>query len=430
MQGAWINHQVRIGVASLTIYDFATMTKDMTLQPAIKLAAPPWAGYGVLATVMQVLNDQGALPVTLIAGGAVRNAVMNLPINDIDLATQLTPQQVMDRALAAGMKPVPTGIDHGTITVVHDGRGFEVTTLRRDVETDGRHAVVAFTDDWVIDAQRRDFTMNTLLADLSGQVFDPLGTGVRDALSGAVRFVGDPDQRIAEDNLRILRFFRFQAIYGRVPLEPMAIAACKAAASQMRILSRERITHEFLRWLGAKDPSQTIDIAIYNNILQPLFHVKHDLMPLSRLCHLQNKTGMIEILSRLLLVVDGNDFTQSSTILLSTRKNKFLQTLASIKAEDVATDHAARCAVYHYGRDVTVQAVLLQAAYAAENIPAWLPDIVAWPIPAFPLNGDELMKAGIEAGPDLGARLKRAESAWMQSDFTLDKDAIKAIALA
>ena len=219
------------------------------------IPAQPWMISPAARRIMRILNGGAAEPLALFVGGCVRNALAGEAVTDIDIATRLTPPEVMERCAAADIRAIPTGIDHGTVTAVVDGAPFEITTLRRDVETDGRHAVVAFSQDWREDAQRRDFTMNTLLADSGGHVYDPTGQGISDLAAGRVVFVGDPAQRIAEDYLRILRFFRFHARYGKGAPDAAALAACAAAADRIATLSRERISQEFFRILAAENPA-------------------------------------------------------------------------------------------------------------------------------------------------------------------------------
>ncbi|TGN45943.1 CCA tRNA nucleotidyltransferase, partial [Paracoccus liaowanqingii] len=223
----------------------------------------------------QILQDQGLRRVldalqaqgdgAWLVGGVVRNALLGEPLDDIDIATDATPDRVQALASAAGLRAVPTGIDHGTVTLVADGRGFEVTTFRRDVETDGRHATVAFSTDLAEDAARRDFTMNALYADASGQVIDPVG-GLPDLVARHLRFVGDPNARIAEDYLRILRFFRFFARYGR-QADPAAVAACAAHRDGLARIARERIGAETKKLLAAPDPGPAVALMAQTGVL-------------------------------------------------------------------------------------------------------------------------------------------------------------------
>ena len=219
----------------------------MSNAPALRIAPPAFLAEPGLAAVM------AALPEARVVGGAVRDTLAGRTVAEIDLATPRTPDQVTEALQAAGIRAVPTGLDHGTVTAVADGRSFEITTLRRDVETDGRHAVVTFTDDWQADAARRDFTINAMSLTRAGEVFDYFG-GVADLRAGVVRFVGDPATRIAEDYLRILRYFRFFARYGRDVADPRALAAIRAGVPGLPRLSVERVWSELARILSARDP--------------------------------------------------------------------------------------------------------------------------------------------------------------------------------
>ena len=234
----------------------------------LKLDAAKWRKRRGTARVLKALAaDEG---LTRYVGGAVRDDLMELPVSDIDLATRLEPDEVVRRLEKAKIKAVPTGIDHGTITAVSAGHPFEITTLRRDVSTDGRRATVAFTDDWKEDAARRDFTINALSADpRTGEIFDYFG-GLDDLRRRHIRFIGDPLQRIAEDHLRILRFFRFHARFGAGELDAAALEACTARANDLMALSRERIADELLKLLAVADPSPTIGVMLERRILKPV----------------------------------------------------------------------------------------------------------------------------------------------------------------
>ena len=223
-----------------------------------RLDDQPWLTAPATRAVMASLEAAGGPDCARFVGGCVRNALIGAPVADIDIATTLEPEET-DRAIrAAGLKAVPTGIAHGTVTAVSAHQPFEITTLRRDVTTDGRNATVAFTDDWAEDAARRDFRLNALYADGEGRVFDPTGEGVSDAVAGRIVFVGDPETRIREDYLRILRFFRFFAWYGRGEPDAAALAACGALAPGMTRLSAERVSKELMTLLAAPDPREAM----------------------------------------------------------------------------------------------------------------------------------------------------------------------------
>ncbi|HEY0053089.1 MAG TPA: CCA tRNA nucleotidyltransferase, partial [Caulobacteraceae bacterium] len=221
-----------------------------------RLPPQPWMTDPAAVTVFDALEAEGGEGCARYVGGCVRNAVMGLEAHDADVATTLSPERVIAAAQKAGLKAVPTGVDHGTVTLISGRRPFEVTTLRRDVETDGRRAVVAFTDDWAEDAARRDFRLNALYADREGGLYDPTGGGLEDARAGRIAFVGEAQSRIREDYLRILRFFRFLAWYGRGKPDAAGLAACAELVAGLDSLSAERVTGEMLKLLAADDPRQ------------------------------------------------------------------------------------------------------------------------------------------------------------------------------
>ncbi|MDZ4362775.1 CCA tRNA nucleotidyltransferase, partial [Brevundimonas sp.] len=232
-----------------------------------RLERQAWLTDPATRAVMQALTAAGGPDCARFVGGCVRNALIERPVDDIDIATRLLPQDVMAALAEAGLRAVPTGLAHGTVTAVSGGKGFEITTLRRDVSTDGRNATVAFTDDWAEDAARRDFRLNALYADADGTVFDPTGQGVADALAGRIVFVGDPHTRIREDYLRILRFFRFMAWYGRGQPDAAALTACADLASGMGRLSVERVSKELLKLLAAPDPVASVQAMAQAGVL-------------------------------------------------------------------------------------------------------------------------------------------------------------------
>ena len=232
-----------------------------------------WMRSEEARALWRALNDDGERQ-TLFVGGCVRNALLDAPVYDLDLATLHTPDEVISRLEAAGIRAIPTGVDHGTITAVINKHAFEITTLRKDVETDGRHAVIAFSTDWNEDANRRDFTMNTLLCDVEGNVYDPTGQGIDDLNARRLRFVGEASARIAEDYLRILRYFRFHALYAEGAPDAGILAACKQAAPHIEGLSRERITQEVFKILMVDKPADTLRIMRDNNILTALLRMK------------------------------------------------------------------------------------------------------------------------------------------------------------
>jgi len=262
----------------------------------IKTTEPAqWMIADQTQAIMNALNAEAQN--ALFVGGCVRNLLLDEPVDDIDIATKHTPQQVQEILNAKTIKTIPTGIDHGTITAIIDDHKFEITTLRKDVETDGRRAVVAFSKEWSEDAERRDFTINTLLADTNGNIFDPTGQGISDLENRKIIFVGTPDQRIREDYLRILRFFRFHALYGAGEPDTAALKSCKTHADQIKTLSRERVTQEFFKILASKHPDSIFGIMFENNVLKEFSDV--DLELLKHLSTFQDRYGLTALSGRL-----------------------------------------------------------------------------------------------------------------------------------
>jgi len=358
----------------------------------------------------------------LFVGGCVRNAVLGIPVSDMDLATVLPPETVMARLAAAGLRGIPTGIAHGTVTAMSGGRPYEITTLRKDVETDGRHAVVAFTQDWREDALRRDFTINTLLADAAGRVYDPLGTGLEDLAAGRVVFVGDPASRIAEDHLRILRFFRFYASYGQGAPDSSALAACKAAAESLDSISRERITQEFLKILMGPKVTQILDLMFSHDVLK-VFHCQaYDSGLMARLCVAAGASLAARLVTLCGLREEGLAVLESRCILPKALKAQINGIFMVLGLSPFQTEKALKIAMYRQGREVVRQAFLIALAcggVAEEDWKNMSGLIENWEIPVFPVRGEDLLREGYETGPALGERLKALEEAWVDRGFVL-----------
>lgn len=371
-------------------------------------------------------NGNAPEPAALFVGGCVRNALMNRPVDDIDIATIWTPPEVIQKLTAAGIKAVPTGIEHGTITAVTDGKLFEITTLRRDVSTDGRRAVVAFTKNWGEDSRRRDFTFNTLLADGTGNVFDPTGRGLSDLRAGRVVFVGDPAQRIAEDYLRILRFFRFHATYGSGPPDPAGLAACKAAAEKINTLSRERITQEFFKILALDHATETLAIMFENNVLKDMAGDSYDIRVLNLLCSLQKQYNEPSLMARLAVLCG----IQSSHInvldkyfVLSREQLKILKSLLTIIPNMKAVDEQSiKILIYRHRHDVSIQSVLLFYAQRNASPETFFTRVKDWNPPALSITGEDVMKSGVPSGPEVGNILSALEGWWIENNFTSDRD--------
>ena len=342
----------------------------------------------------------------LAVGGCVRNALLQVPVKDVDIATDAIPERVTELVQAAGMKAVPTGFDHGTVTVVSQGASFEVTTFRRDIETDGRHAVVAFSTRVEEDAARRDFTMNALYATADGLVIDPLG-GLPDVLAGRVRFVGTPADRIAEDYLRILRFFRFFALYGTAGLDADGLAACASAAEGINRLSRERIGAEMRKLLSAADPAPALAAMAHAGVLARVLPGA-DPRPLAPLVHLE-RDGAPDWMRRL-AALGGED--PPERLRLSGAEARDLAALRD------AIGNMATPAVlgWRMGLGRGTDAMLLRAAVLDQSLPPdWMGEVSRGAAAIFPIAAVDLMPA--LQGPGLGARLKHLQADWIASDL-------------
>ena len=377
--------------------------------------AGEWIEAAHVQQVLHMLTDAGHQ--AFLVGGCVRNALLGQPVADIDISTDAMPERVVALAGVAGLKAVPTGIEHGTITVVAEGVGHEITTFRRDVETDGRRAVVAFSTRIEDDAARRDFTMNALYADATGAVVDPMG-GLADLWARRVRFVGDADERIREDLLRILRFFRFHAWYGdpEEGLDAEGLAACAANSAGIETLSRERIGHEMRRLLAAPDPSQSVAAMQATGILARVLPGA-DARALAPLVHLEPPYAPDWI--RRLCVLGGTGHADG--LRLSRAEARRAETLAAA----LAAGESAAVTAYRHGAEIARDVVLVMAASAGTEPPAGWEDRVAQGTTAvFPVASGDLMP--VFSGAALGARLRELEERWIASGFELSREQLLA----
>lgn len=362
---------------------------------------------GLVELLIALSGDQGE---TRFVGGFVRDSLLGIASADIDCATRLRPEAVLNRIEAAGFKAVPTGIAHGTITAVLPSGPVEITTLRRDVSTDGRRATVRYTEDWQEDAARRDFTINAMFASMTGEIYDFFG-GADDLAAGRVRFIGDPLTRIAEDHLRILRFFRFHARFGKGAPDEDALKACTVRANDLMALSRERIADELLKLLALPDPSPTISIMIDHGILRPVLP-EIDEGATARIASLVSAERAAKIdpepLRRLaaLLPQDGQ---LAEAIGVRLKLSKAARKRLSAAAGDSASK-APRALAYELGRDSAVDRLLLG------DRPDDAAMIVNWEIPRLPISGGVLVERGL-SGPRVAATLRDIENQWVTEDF-------------
>lgn len=351
-------------------------------------------------------------------GGCVRDALLKRPIGDIDLATPLFPDEVMRRLAAAGIKVVPTGIAHGTVTALVERHPFEITTLRRDVETFGRHANVAFTSDWAEDSRRRDFTMNALYLAADGEIFD-YQDGLRDLRRGKVRFVGDPATRIREDVLRVLRFYRFHASLGRGAADPAARAACRASAPLVATLSGERVQAELMKLLRAADPASTLALMAEDGVLAKILPGTQPLDILRRLVRLERGLQLEpDALRRLGAVIAADAEGAARRLKLSNAERDRLLALGGTL--DLSGDaRAQRRLLYRLGRETYIDRVLMTAAAssATRKVRSLLAAAARWRKPVFPLSGGDVTALGIAPGPEIGHLLAELEDWWEKGDF-------------
>lgn len=362
--------------------------------------------------LLAILDALGGSAMTRAVGGAVRDSLLGQPVSDVDLATRLVPEDVVARLAAAGLKSAPTGIAHGTVTAIAGGRGFEVTTLRRDVATDGRRATIAFTDDWAEDAARRDFTINALYADpQSGEIFDPVG-GLADLDARRVLFIGDAAARIDEDHLRILRWFRFLGRFGIAAPDEATFETVAGRAAKLRGLSRERVADELMRILALPDPASVVRLMHKAGVLA-------EILPeavnggVDRLEALVRAEGAADVAGdagrRLAALVAGDALAADKAAARLKLSNRLRKRLHVALSDDAGRD--ARALAYRIGIEGATDRLLL----AGE--PERLADIDGWDVPRLPFSGGDLVALGVTAGPEVARLLRRLEDQWISEGF-------------
>ena len=398
------------------------------MKPAGRLTGAAWLGAPEVGAVMAALTASGA--VARFVGGCVRDTLAGRAVGDKDIATSEPPDAVLRLLEAAGLKAIPTGLDHGTVTAVANHVPFEITTLRHDVETDGRRARVAFTDDWLADAARRDFTMNALYADLDGTYYDPFD-GAADLAAGRVRFVGDAETRIREDVLRILRFFRFHAHFGRGAPEAEGFAACRRLSNLLPTLSGERVAAELLKLLKAPEPASTVALMADAGVLAAVLPEAGTSARLRALVTVEGVTVGADSVRRLATLVDGGASAAGAVAGRLRLSNIQRQRLARLVVPPAHPNpdwnaRTARGWLYRLGAETFRDLVLLAWADAAtgasprrdaEGWRALLDQAETWRVPRLPIGGDDVMKLDVASGPEVGRLLGEVEAWWVDGDF-------------
>jgi poly(A) polymerase len=402
-----------------------------------------WMTAPATARVLDALEAEGGADCARFVGGCVRNTLVGRPVDDLDIATTLTPDRVTAALKAAGVRAVPTGIDHGTVTAISHHVPHEITTLRRDVSTDGRRATVAFTTDWDEDARRRDFTLNALYARRDGSIFDPTGRGVADAKAGRIVFVGDPEQRLVEDHLRNLRYFRFFAWFGRGAPDADAVAACARLKAGIDNLAAERVSKEMLKLLAADDPRAAVRLMAETGVLEVVLKAPANLARFEALAEIEgDQLFECDPVLRLAALLPDD---QVAALALANRlrlsnadRDRIVAALAPTPVlKSWMSPREIRREVYRAGgaafRD---RAKLAWAASPRTAATMQWRGLIAladgWTPPQLPLTGQDVLAAGVPKGPLVGQVMQEVEAWWIDHDFLDDKlsviEKLKAVA--
>jgi tRNA nucleotidyltransferase/poly(A) polymerase len=406
------------------------------MNATVRLADSTWLQESALARALSILNSGGEE--ARVVGGAARNALLGRPLSDIDIATTALPDEVVRRATAGGLRAVPTGIEHGTVTLVVDGTPFEVTTLRQDVETFGRKARVAFGRDWKADAERRDFTMNAMSISADGVVHDYVG-GLADLDAGRVRFIGDPARRIAEDYLRILRFFRFQASYAQGPPDAKGLHACIVARDGLRSLSRERVRAELMKLLVAPFALPTLAVMAQAGFAEQLLGGVALLASFANMIKVEEASALapdaVRRLGALAVLIEEDAERLREKLRLFNSEYERLASIADRwwRVSPALAEAGARVLLYRLGPVRYVDRVLTAWTRAPQGAAdsAWLALATLparWNAPRFPLKSADLIARGVPKGRALGAAMRDAEEAWVAAGFPQDEVALERFA--
>jgi len=407
------------------------------------LGQPHWMTAPHTAAVFDALEAEGGPDCARFVGGCVRNALVGRPIDDLDIATTLTPERVTAALEAAGLRVVPTGVEHGTVTAISDRTPHEITTLRRDVTTDGRRATVAFTDDWAEDARRRDFTLNALYARRDGAIFDPTGHGVADARAGRIVFVGEPEQRLREDHLRNLRFFRFYAWFGKGEPDAAAVAACAALKDGVGALAAERISKELLKLLAADDPRAAVRLMAQTGVLEVVLKGPANLPRFEALCGIEgDQLFETDAVLRLAALLPDDQLAAGRLAerlrLSNPDRDRLIAALAPTPVlKSWMSPREIRREAYRVGQPAFRDRAKLAWAASPRSATTmqWrglIALVEGWSPPTLPLTGQEVMNAGVPKGPMVGQVMREVEDWWIDHDFLDDKlsviEKLKAVA--
>lgn len=378
------------------------------LSPIHKIQPPQWMQNPNLIRVLDTLNHDGLN--ARMVGGCIRNEFMNKDVYDIDITCKFDVSETIEILTQADIRTIPTGIKHGTVTAHIDGQNFEITMLRTDIETDGRHAKIAGTDSWIEDAKRRDFTINALYADRDGSIYDPLGTGFDDLQNHIVRFIGNADKRISEDALRILRYFRFHADYHDGSPDEKSFIACKNNKDKINGLSDERIYDELFKILKSDNAPRAIeamsDAKIFDFKPNSVEHLKS-------LITLQNQLNLIDLTTRYFLILNNKKHIKNNT------QKQFLKQLNEFLINDFKS---IKHSLYHYNRDILIQGLLIKKAQGEDVTDIMISDAINIHKPELPITATDVMDAfKIPQGQEVGLKLKQGESIWIESEFKLNR---------
>ena len=391
------------------------------MKPDDRIELPPELKTKAVRKIFKILQGRSKEPQLLFVGGCVRNALLGEDITDIDLATVKTPNEVLGLLEKENIKVVPTGLNHGTVTAIIGKEYFQITTLRRDVETDGRRSVVAFTDDWAEDAARRDFTLNTLLCDLKGNIFDPLLAGLEDLRKKRIAFVGEAEARIQEDYLRILRFFRFQARYGSKKPDLEALNACKKFSKGLKLLSKERVTQEILKIISGPNAAFVMGLMRDCNVLKTIAHPKFQENHFNYLYQLNKQD--LPALGLLVLGAFSKTGTRRIENNLKLPKNILKQidrALFYLKTFKSLSENNLRLLLYKAGREIAEYVLI--SRFLMDDVPLtvarkWLKKLSDMEPPVLPLRGQDLIDQGMKPGPEIKKTLEKFERSWIRNNF-------------